>query len=141
MRLYARFHQADPDIFYQQSEALEFARMDEKPIEPYYLTIDIDEDADEQQKFILVSPLSPFGRENLDSIAIAGCLTVKHCNNHYQDDISAPLGCSFSCKAANAKDTESANAVLRFIATSTFAKLGKPCLDVAAKYTHWLNIQ
>jgi uncharacterized membrane protein (UPF0182 family) len=56
--------------------------MDEKPIEPYYLTIDIDEDADEQQKFILVSPLSPFGRENLDSIAI--CSTSIHSHKHFR---------------------------------------------------------
>ena len=91
MRLYARFHQADPEVFYQQSEALEFASMNEEQVEPYYLTIDIDEDAqtqqNEQQKFILVSPLSPLGRENLASVAIAGCLKAIHCNEHYQDDI------------------------------------------------------
>jgi len=91
MRLYARFHQADPEVFYQQSEALEFARMNEEQVEPYYLTIDIDEDAQaqqyERQKFILVSPLSPLGRDNLASIAIAGCLKAVHCNEHYQDDI------------------------------------------------------
>ncbi|NOQ12979.1 MAG: hypothetical protein GQ583_00670 [Methyloprofundus sp.] len=91
MRLYARFHQTDPTIFYQQSEALELSSMDDKPVEPYYLTLDIDEDAstpaEDRQKFVLVSPLSPMGRENLDSVAIAGCLTAVHCKEHYQDDI------------------------------------------------------
>ena len=91
MQLYARFHQAQPEIFYQQSEALELASMDDKVVEPYYLTLDIDEDQsvppEDQKKFVLVSPLSPMGRENLDSIAIAGCLTAMHCKDHYQDDI------------------------------------------------------
>ena len=91
MQIYARFHQTDPTIFYQQSEALELASMDEKPVEPYFLTLDIDEHPDsppeEQDKFVLVSPMSPLGRENLDSIAIAGCLAAKHCKQHYQDDI------------------------------------------------------
>ncbi len=56
-----------------------------------FLTLDIDEapnaEVDEQQKFIIVSPLSPLGRDNLNSIAIAGCLTVVNCNAHYQEDI------------------------------------------------------
>lgn len=91
MQQYARFHQTDPTIFYQQSEALELANMDDKPVEPYFLTLDIDElpgsAAEEQEKFVLVSPLSPLGRENLDSVAIAGCLGAIHCQEHYQDDI------------------------------------------------------
>ncbi|WP_428356527.1 UPF0182 family protein [Methyloprofundus sp.] len=91
MRMYSRFHQTDPVIFYQQSEALEFSSMDDKPVEPYYLTLDIEEQENveniEQQKFILVGPLSPVGRDNLDSLAIAGCLKALHCMDHYQDDI------------------------------------------------------
>ena len=91
MKLYARFHQTNPEIFYQQSEVLELASMNDEPVEPYYLTLDIDEDPatppEDQQKFVLVSPLSPMGRENLDSIAVAGCLTIPHCKQQYQDDI------------------------------------------------------
>ncbi len=91
MRLYARYHQKEPEIFYQQNETLEFSLMDGKPVQPYYLTLDIEEHLQalpaERQKFILVSPLSPIGRENLDSIAIAGCLKPVHCEEHYQDDI------------------------------------------------------
>ncbi|MCK5355569.1 MAG: UPF0182 family protein, partial [Methyloprofundus sp.] len=91
MQMYARYHQTDPTIFYQQSEALELANMDDEPVEPYYLTIDLDENAnvppEDRQKFVLVSPLSPLGRDNLDSVAVAGCLTALHCKEHYQDDI------------------------------------------------------
>ena len=91
MRVYSRFHQTNPNVFYQQSEALELARMDDKPISPYYLTLDIYENPDipvnKTQKFILVSPLSPKGRDNLEAVAIAGCLNTEHCDEHYQEDI------------------------------------------------------
>ena len=91
MRLYARFHQTDPVIFYQQSEALEFAHMGDKPAQPYYLTIDIEEQEKtkslDQKKFVAVNLFSPLGLGNLNSIAIAGCLKAEHCNDHYQDDI------------------------------------------------------
>lgn len=91
MRLYARYHQKEPETFYQQNETLAFSVMDGKPVSPYYLTIDIEEllqvPPAERQKFILVSPLSPIGRENLDSLAIAGCLKPVHCDAHYQGDI------------------------------------------------------
>ncbi|OQK15887.1 hypothetical protein AU255_17000 [Methyloprofundus sedimenti] len=91
MRLYARFHQTDPVIFYQQSAALEFSHIGDKPGQPYYLTLDIEEQektkAVESQKFIAVNLFSPLGLDNLYSIAIAGCLKAEHCNEHYQDDI------------------------------------------------------
>jgi len=91
MKLYAKFHQKDPEKFYQQSETLELAKMNDKVVHPYYLTFDIEEltniPADDRQKFTLVSPLSPIGRDNLKSIALAGCLNTVHCNLHYQDDI------------------------------------------------------
>lgn len=91
MKLYSKYHQKDPNIFYQQSDALEFAKMDDKTVTPYYLTMDIEELAntqfEERQKFVLVSPLSPIGRDNLNTIAIAGCLKTSHCEEHYQDDI------------------------------------------------------
>ncbi|NOQ62952.1 MAG: hypothetical protein GQ582_00385 [Methyloprofundus sp.] len=91
MDLYARFHQKNPEVFYQQSEDLELATMDGKTVDPYYLTIDVDEDQSslikDQRKFILVSPMSPINRDNLDSIAIAGCLAAEHCMQHYQEDI------------------------------------------------------
>jgi len=91
MKLYSKYHQKDPSVFYQQSDALEFAKMDDKTVMPYYLTMDIEELAktqfEERQKFVLVSPLSPIGRDNLNTIALAGCLKTSHCDEHYQDDI------------------------------------------------------
>ncbi len=91
MAIYGRYHQTDPEVFYQQSEALESASMDGQPIAPYYLTIDIFDKPgrpeSQTEKFILVNPFSPFGRENLKAIAIAGCLNIDTCNQQYAADI------------------------------------------------------
>ncbi len=91
MQIYSRFHQTDPEVFYQQSEALELSRMEDKTIQPYYLTLDIldkpGKDESEREKFILVSPLSPIGRDNLHSVAVAGCLNIETCDTDYSADI------------------------------------------------------
>lgn len=91
MKIYSRYHQTRPEVFYQQSEALELAQMGDEVVEPYYLTIDILDKPgipeSEREKFILVSPLSPIGRHNLYSIAIAGCLNIENCNDRYAADI------------------------------------------------------
>jgi len=91
MEIFSRYHQTDPDIFYQQSNALEMAKMDGKRVAPYYLTLDIldkpDTPESELAKFILVSPLSPIRLDNLYSIAIAGCLRIENCNTQYAADI------------------------------------------------------
>lgn len=91
MAIYARYHQTNPDVFYQQSEDLEPAKMDDKPVDPYYLTLDIldrpDKPESEAEKFILVAPLSPIGRDNLQALAIAGCLNIENCNQQYAADL------------------------------------------------------
>ena len=91
MQLYARFHQTDPDVFYQQSQALQFATIEGEEMQPYYLTIDILDkpgiEESEHEKFVLVNPFSPIGRENLNSIVLAGCLTVLNCNDEYVAEI------------------------------------------------------
>jgi uncharacterized protein len=92
MQIYARFHQTDPEVFYQQSDALEFAQQDGKPMLPYYLIVDPlekpTEVQSEYQNFILVSPMSPIGRENLRMVAVAGCMG-EQCNKRYSAEIEA----------------------------------------------------
>jgi uncharacterized membrane protein (UPF0182 family) len=91
MEIYARFHQTIPEVFYQQSERLEMAKLDNQPIAPFYLTVDPLESSEhkqsERKKFILVSMLSPYKRDNLSMIAVAGCLFEDHCDHTYRDDI------------------------------------------------------
>ncbi len=89
MEIFARFHQKTPEIFYQQNERLELAH--DEPSLPFYLTVDILEKELEinQKKFILVDVYSPYERDNLAYVNIAGCLLSDDCENHYRADIFA----------------------------------------------------
>jgi uncharacterized membrane protein (UPF0182 family) len=75
MKIFARYHQTNPDQFYQQSETWDFARNigaePIRPMRPYYLTID-GQDCPNLQKFVLISPMTPVGRDNLSVLALAG---------------------------------------------------------------------
>ena len=91
MQIYSRYHQTDPEIFYKQSDTLEIAKDQGQAIAPYYLMIDsIDKPSDieaETQGFLLLSPLSPVGRDNLRLLALAGCFGIEKCNSDYSDSI------------------------------------------------------
>nr|HIL74985.1 UPF0182 family protein [Rhodospirillales bacterium] len=93
MQIYARYHQNKPEIFYQQSDRLQFSRVGDIIYEPYYLTVDpIDVDAEkesERQKFLLLNVMSPIERENLSMITLAGCLSIDNCDEQYKAEIYA----------------------------------------------------
>jgi len=71
MGVYARYHQTDPALFYQQGETWDFAKAGDKPIKPYYLTTPL-VGADEVQPFVLLNPMTPIGRSNLSMLGVAG---------------------------------------------------------------------
>jgi len=89
MDVFARYHQKKPEIFYQQNERLHLAH--DEALMPFYLTIDPLEEKQQsfQQKFVLVDIFSPYGRDNLAFINIAGCILSEDCDNHFQADIVA----------------------------------------------------
>ena len=72
--VYAQYHQTDPERFYRQEDIWEFSKMPQGremvPAKPYYLTLDLIETGAED--FLLFMPLSPYGRDNLRSLMIAG---------------------------------------------------------------------
>ncbi len=72
--VYAKYHQTDPERFYRQEDIWEFSKMpqgrDLVPAKPYYLTLDLINSGEED--FLLFMPLSPFGRDNLRALMIAG---------------------------------------------------------------------
>ena len=72
--VYAKYHQQDPERFYRQEDVWEFSKIaqdrDLVPAKPYYLTLDLIEPGVED--FLLFMPLSPFGRDNLRALMIAG---------------------------------------------------------------------
>jgi uncharacterized membrane protein (UPF0182 family) len=74
MRIYARYHQTDPSVFYQQEDLWTFADtiIDDRvvPFQPYYLTLNLIEE--QRPDFLLLLPMMPRGRNNLSALALAG---------------------------------------------------------------------
>jgi len=72
--IYANYHQTDPERFYRQEDIWEFSKLPQGreliPANPYHLTLDLIEPGKEE--FLLFMPLSPFGRDNLRALMIAG---------------------------------------------------------------------
>ena len=73
MSVYAKYHQTQPELFYQQSETLAFSTVGDKQVQPYYITTDLHR-CDRQEEFVLVNPMTPVNRDNLSVLAIAGTL-------------------------------------------------------------------
>jgi uncharacterized protein len=76
MAIYAKYHQTDPEVYYQQEDTWEFAKTykgrDVSEISrPYYLTLDLIEPG--RFDFLLLLPMSPSGRDNLRSLTLVGC--------------------------------------------------------------------
>lgn len=71
MKIYAKYHQTDPDLFYQQGDNWDFAQVTPNSMKSYYLTLNLLTPA--KHEFLLLCPMSPEGRNNLRSLAIAGC--------------------------------------------------------------------
>ena len=74
VRVYATYHQEDPERFYRQEDIWEFSKVPQRrklvPAKPYYLTLDLIEPG--KDDFLLFMPMSPFGRDNLRALMIAG---------------------------------------------------------------------
>ncbi len=75
MHIYAKYHQKDPEVFYQQEDVWdvgipEIVPEKQRPARSYYLTLDMIER--NRFDFVLVSPVTPKGRANLRAMALAG---------------------------------------------------------------------
>lgn len=77
MAIYAKYHQTDPEVYYQQEDVWEFAKTYKgreataSKITPYYLTLDLIQPG--RFDFLLLLPMSPSGRDNLRSLTLVGC--------------------------------------------------------------------
>jgi hypothetical protein len=75
MDVYARYHQTNPETFYNQEDAWEFPKVewmaDVDRITSFYLMLDlIDFDHFEYSLFV---PMTPLGKRNMRVLAVAGC--------------------------------------------------------------------
>ncbi len=87
MKIYARYHQTQPELFYQQAETWDFSSVESSIVKPYYLTTEI-EGCAELDKFILVEPMTPIRLDNLSVLAIAGSLNFETCGGAYTNKIA-----------------------------------------------------
>ncbi|MBT8339592.1 MAG: COG1615 family transporter, partial [Desulfatitalea sp.] len=75
MRLYAKYHQTNPRVYFQQEDIWTFAQELEEettvPRRPYFITTDMIEPG--KLDFMLLLPMFPKGKDNLRAMAVAGC--------------------------------------------------------------------
>jgi uncharacterized membrane protein (UPF0182 family) len=87
MKLYAKYHQNTPTLFYEQAETWEFATANNKPVMPYYITMDFGS-CNGREEFVLVNPMTPIKRDNLSMVGIAGTLDKTKCDASYKPEIT-----------------------------------------------------
>lgn len=76
MRIYSRYHQTTPELFYEQAETWDFAKVNDAVMQPFYFTTKLEGYLDDQESFVLINPMTPIGRSNLSGLAVAGTPTV-----------------------------------------------------------------
>lgn len=87
LAIYAKYHQTDPALFYQQAETWDFARVAEKPVKPYYLTTLLKGAEQDVQPFVLIEPMTPIGRNNLSVLAVAGAYKGDTAGMPYREEL------------------------------------------------------
>jgi hypothetical protein len=72
MSIYRKYHQIDPEVFYQEQDLWEFSKAyqgkEQHVMRPYYLTLDLLEPG--KREFFLLLPFNPINRDNLRALAI-----------------------------------------------------------------------
>lgn len=86
MQVYAKYHQTEPELFYEQAETWHFAKTGNREVKPYFLTTEV-QNCPNIGKFVLISPMTPIRRDNLSGLAIAGSLSADECESGYSQNI------------------------------------------------------
>ncbi len=87
MKVYAKYHQITPDLFYEQAETWQFATVDQKTVRPYFITMDFGNCGDKEE-FVMINPMTPINRDNLSMVGIASTLDHKKCGNSYDPGVT-----------------------------------------------------
>lgn len=87
MKIYAKYHQQDPALFYEQAETWQFAKVRGNLVLPYYQTMDFGH-CNNIEEFVLIDPMTPVNRDNLSVIGLAGVLDKKNCSLDYKPEIT-----------------------------------------------------
>jgi hypothetical protein len=87
MKVYAKYHQQSPELFYEQAETWQFANVRGEPVRPYYQTMDFG-NCNDTEEFVLINPMTPVNRSNLSMIGVAGTLDKTNCSLDYKPGIT-----------------------------------------------------
>lgn len=87
MKIYAKYHQHNPDLFYEQAETWQFASVDGQAVLPYFITMDFDHCSDEEE-FVMINPMTPVHRDNLSMVGVASTLDENSCDHRYKPGIT-----------------------------------------------------
>ncbi|NOQ14470.1 MAG: UPF0182 family protein [Methyloprofundus sp.] len=84
MMVYSKYHQVQPELFYEQAETWQFAKVNKQYVMPYYQTMDFGH-CDDREEFVMINPMTPINRSNLSMIGLAGTLDTKGCGQNSYD--------------------------------------------------------
>ncbi len=87
MKVYSKYHQQRPELFYEQAETWQFAKVRGKPVKPYYQTIDFG-NCSGKEEFVMLNPMTPVNSNNLSMIGVAGIMDTKTCGAEYKPGIT-----------------------------------------------------
>jgi uncharacterized protein len=87
MKIYSRYHQQSPELFYEQGETWQFANVRGEPVMPYYQTMDFG-NCNDKEEFVMINPMTPINRSNLSMIGVASTLDKERCGSDYKPSIT-----------------------------------------------------
>ncbi len=87
MKVYAKYHQIKPELFYEQAETWQFANVRDQPVLPYYQTMDFG-NCNNREEFVMINPMTPINRANLSMVGVAGTLDKTNCSEDYKPGIT-----------------------------------------------------
>ncbi|MCX7089794.1 MAG: UPF0182 family protein [Methylococcales bacterium] len=87
MKVYAKYHQQSPGLFYEQAETWAFSQVRGEEVLPYYQTMDFG-NCNDTEEFVLINPMTPVNRDNLSMIGVAGTLDKANCGLAYKPNIT-----------------------------------------------------
>ena len=87
MKIYAKYHQESPELFYEQAETWAQANVRGEPVQPYYQTMDFG-NCNDSEEFVLIEPMTPVNRTNLSMIGVAGTMDKTICDGSYNPNIT-----------------------------------------------------
>jgi len=87
MRVYAKYHQQTPELFYEQAETWQFATVNKQPVLPYFITMDFN-NCHDREEFVMINPMTPVNLDNLSMVGVAGTADNVNCTDAYRPGIT-----------------------------------------------------